>query len=209
MIEKTEILVFDLYDTLIEINRNNHFFYQLYKLSNDGFGITIDKYKSLLLKTPLEEIFNLLAEEFEDLFYKNKLQLDDELNSVRLFDDSLAILEKIRENYVLCLISNLATPYKEPFFNLGLDKYFEKVIFSCDIGLIKPEVEIFKIVETYTHKRGKQIMMIGDSEKSDIEGARQMSWRYVKVSRKRSLKSKHEIKDLYSLLNKITTYDKS
>ncbi len=208
MTEKTEVLVFDLFNTLIEIKDNRHFFSRLYGLSNNGFNVSTNEYRNLLLNTPIEGVFNVLPDEFEIFFNENISSLEAELNSTRLFEDSISVLEKLREQYTIILISNIASPYKKTFYDLGLDTYFEKVIFSCDVGLIKPEIQIFRIAENYSGKSGKQIMMIGDSEKSDINGAKKMNWKHVKISRKEMKKSKYTIVNLYSLNDEIATYDK-
>ena len=56
-------------------------------------------------------------------------------------------------------------------FNLGIDKYFDKIFFSCDIGYRKPQSEAFEMVIKHSGLQPKQLLMIGDSQRSDYEGA--------------------------------------
>ncbi|MEN7547293.1 HAD family hydrolase [Rapidithrix thailandica] len=196
MDRQTEIIVFDLYDTLIEITQNKHFFYQLYQRSYNGFDLSVKAYKNLLLKKSLDEVCNELPSEFEELFFETKAALSEELQSVRLFEETLEVLEKLKSSYRLFLISNLASPYIEPYYTLKLDQYFEKAIFSCQVGFVKPEKQIFEHVQNVSGKKGKQILMVGDSEWSDMDGARKLQWEHRKVSRNQKPESHYEIKNL-------------
>lgn len=198
---KTEVIVFDLYNTLVKIEKNKHFFHFLYRISNQGFDLSTKAYKDLLLTKPLHEVIDLLPKDFESLLDTCKDKLEEELNSIFLFKNVKFVLEQLAQDYRVFLISNLASPYKKPFFDLGLDKYFENYIFSCDVGLVKPQKEIFQIIENNSGQKGSQILMIGDSEKSDIAGAKSMNWNYLKVCRNQSIKSNYEINDLSEIFS--------
>lgn len=192
-----KIIVFDLYNTLIKIEKNHHFFLHLYKLSKDGFGLSIKVYKELLLTQSLDRIIETLPTNFENLLREKQELLEKELQSTILFEGTKSILEKLAEKYSLFLISNLASPYKKPFFDLGLVQYFEEVIFSCEVGLIKPQIEIFQIIEEKTKE--KEILMIGDSEKDDIAGAKAMNWHYLRIDRSQENPEPYVIADLSEL----------
>ncbi len=53
----------------------------------------------------------------------------------------------------------------------GLDKYFNKIFISDEIGYRKPQKELFDYVLKDINKNKEDCIMIGDSEKSDIRGA--------------------------------------
>lgn len=53
----------------------------------------------------------------------------------------------------------------------GLDKYFNKIFISDEIGYRKPQKELFDYVLKDINKNKEDCIMIGDSEKSDIKGA--------------------------------------
>lgn len=48
--------------------------------------------------------------------------------------------------------------------------------------------------------------MVGDSFKSDIVGAKNMKWNYLKINRYTSISNKYEIKDLNGIRKHITTH---
>ena len=69
------------------------------------------------------------------------------------------------------MLSNISTPYKECLYNLEIDRYFKKVFFSCDIGYRKPDPNSFKSVIDYSGLHPNQLIMVGDSQISDCNGA--------------------------------------
>ena len=69
------------------------------------------------------------------------------------------------------MLSNLATPYKQPFYDLQLSGYFEKVFFSCDEGDKKPNASFYQKVVDYSKLDKSEIVMIGDNIVSDYKGA--------------------------------------
>ncbi|MBW1295139.1 HAD family hydrolase [Aquimarina litoralis] len=189
-------IVFDLYNTLIEIQKSNHFFLQLFKSSKNGFGMDITTYSQCVMKNDLDTLKTTFPKEFSMLYTQNSLYLKQELNSVTVYKETIRVLEDLKKHYTLFLISNLASPYKQPFFSNNLHPYFEKVIFSCDFGFLKPNKEIFKEIEKVSGNKPSEILMVGDSLKSDILGAKNMKWNYLKINRQTSLLEKYEIKDL-------------
>ena len=68
------------------------------------------------------------------------------------------------------MISNLATPYKKPFYTLGLSKYFDVEIFSCDCGLKKPDEAIYRLALKQLDSVPEKTLMIGDTYKADVIG---------------------------------------
>ncbi|KXX66929.1 HAD family hydrolase [Flammeovirga sp. SJP92] len=189
-------IVFDLYNTLIEIKKSNHFFLKLFKSSQDGFGLDASSYLQLVMKNDLNKLRTLLPLEFSNLYDERLNDLTNELESVIIYTEVIDVLRDLKQNFRIFLISNLASPYKEPVFNNNLDHYFEKMIFSCDYGYLKPNDKIFKEIEKITNNEPSEILMIGDSFKSDIIGARNMKWNYLKINRTTPISKGYEIQDL-------------
>lgn len=196
-------IVFDLYNTLIETGHSRNFFKELYQKSEDGFGMDYATYRTALLRKPIEQILDQFPSIFANLYYSEQAELEAQLKSVRLFPETIAVLQQLSKQYQLFLISNAASPYKRPFFKLQLEAYFEKIIFSCDCGFVKPERAIFKLIEQQSGNSGQQILMIGDSKKADIGGAKRMKWQYLRIDRKKQNLSKQEIRHLDAILTSI------
>ncbi len=200
---KIKTIVFDLYNTLIEIKKSNHFFLKLFKTSQDGFGMGSSSYLQLVMKNDVEELKSILPSEFSSLYNERISDLTKELDSIIVYPEVLDVLRDLKQDFRIFLISNLASPYKKPVFSNNLDQYFEKMIFSCDYRFLKPDNEIFKEIEKITEDKPNEILMIGDSLKSDIIGAKNMGWNYLKINRNAPISKDYEIKDLNEIKKQI------
>ncbi|MEH0154457.1 HAD family hydrolase [Limibacter armeniacum] len=205
---KVNTIVFDLYNTLIKIKEPRHFFLNLFNKSENGFDLDLASYTRLLMTKDLREVVESLPSEFEELYNRYLIDLEDELKSVVVFDEVPFVLNELRPEFQLCLISNLASPYKKPFFDNGLEQYFDKVIFSSDYGFLKPERTIFKKLEDLTGNKADEVLMVGDSLKSDVEGAKKMGWHYLRVKRTGIVENRSEIKDLSAVIKHISKTEK-
>lgn len=201
---QVKVIVFDLYNTLIETGHSQNFFKDIYKRSEDGFGLTFGAYHELLLTRNLEALFKILPKEFSQLCENYKAELDQQMATVSLYPETKAVLEELSRHYELYLISNAASPYKTNFFALGLEVYFKAYIFSCDVACLKPDPAIFKIVEERSGCRGDEILMVGDSKIADIRGAKRRKWQSLRVDRKKRNLSKGEISHLRALFNRLS-----
>ncbi|WP_299105682.1 HAD family hydrolase [uncultured Tenacibaculum sp.] len=196
-------IVFDLYNTLIEIKEPRHFFLKLFKKSKDGFDLELSSYLRLVMTKNTEQLISVLPDEFKELYEENKDILKEELSSVVVYEEVYDVLNKLKEDFNIFLISNLATPYKEPFFEKELNKYFQEVIFSCDYGSIKPEKRIFKEIEKITGSNPNEILIIGDSLKSDICIPKKLGWSFIRVKRNGEIKESFDVVNLKDVINRV------
>lgn len=103
---------------------------------------------------------------------KYEYQIREENIHTDVFDDTYQVLETLSKKYQLYLLSNIATPYKECFYDLNLDNWIKEPVFSCDIGFRKPQIEAFQYVLDLAKVKPMEAVMIGDSQHSDYEGAK-------------------------------------
>jgi putative hydrolase of the HAD superfamily len=172
---ETKAIIFDLYDTLIYCPRESkkkpykRFFSDI-GLTKQEMGQWVDRIMTNNFET-FEDIKNTINPEMDlDLTsYQNDLQ--DEIMSTRLFDDTLKTLERLKAKYRIFCLSNLATPYKTCYFELGLNDLIEKPFFSCDLGDRKPNTSFFNMVVEYAQLGPKEFIMIGDNPQHDYQGA--------------------------------------
>lgn len=191
-----KVIVFDLYNTLVKIHNNQHFFAKIYRDSKDGFGLSLTDFTSLLMENEVEDVFHQLSPDFKNHYDQNIQILEDELPSIEVFEETIEVLEELKKDHQLYLISNLASPYKGAVTQLKLDRYFSQLIYSCDVGFQKPNPAIFKLVEKHSGFSKNEILMVGDSFKSDVQGAQQMGWKYLRINRKSDNTREKEIKSL-------------
>lgn len=171
--QTTKAIILDLYGTLLYSEYKARPYLNLFKnigLTKEEMNYWADR---VMTKNYgyLQEVANEVRP--DQFVYTTQFEHDiqKEIESTHLFDDTIQVLETLSKKYKLYLLSNIATPYKECVFNLGIDKYFDKLFFSCDIGYRKPQPEAFEMVIKHSGLQPKQLLMIGDSQRSDYEGA--------------------------------------
>lgn len=91
----------------------------------------------------------------------------------KLVPHAMELLDHLAPNYKLYILSNgfQEVQYKK-MKNSGLDRYFEKVLLSDDIGYNKPHQKIYEYALKTTNSRKEESIMIGDNFDTDITGAR-------------------------------------
>ena len=82
------------------------------------------------------------------------------------------VLERLAERYKVALISN--TMSDQPRLQLeetGLDKHFELIVCSRDLGIRKPNPKIFEYVLERLGVEPAKAVHVGDSVEADMDGA--------------------------------------
>ena len=81
------------------------------------------------------------------------------------------------------LISNTQRPLDEFAAHFALDHIFSAAISSAELGYLKPHPAIFEAALAAVGEPAASAVMVGDSVKADIEGARRIGMRAVLVRR--------------------------
>ncbi len=105
---------------------------------------------------------------------------------IRCYPEVPAVLERLRESTVrMHLISNVASPYRRPFYRLGLDRYFSRPVFSCEVGCVKPEPQIYDLVFDRAEAVAPEtVLMIGDHSVCDVRRPRSLGWQALLLDRR-------------------------
>ena len=178
-------IVFDLYHTLVHITAKVDPYRRFLRALDFSHG-QIERERRRLMTEPMGSkaaMSQLFAPDRAVPDYDLDHDLLVELNSTRLYADTRPTLATLQERFPLFLLSNITTHYKAPFFRLGLEPSFRQVFFSCDLGHIKPEAELFAEVEKATGFGPQELLMVGDSPKSDFFGARDAGWQSLLLDR--------------------------
>jgi len=100
-----------------------------------------------------------------------------------LFPDVIPTLEWLRERgHRLAAVTNRG--FSGPRFHqevceLGLTDFFEVTVISCDIGFMKPHPRIFEYALEHLGIEPKEAVMVGDSLRADVEGAKTLGIKAV------------------------------
>lgn len=98
-------------------------------------------------------------------------------NSNRLYSDTLPILEFLKNDYYLILITNLKEDKRKLIENLGLKKYFNQIIIS------KKNKELIADIMIKNQNKKSEYLIIGNDEKDEIELARKLKLKYLLIDR--------------------------
>lgn len=103
-----------------------------------------------------------------------------------LYEDSWIVIEKLKKNYKLGLISNIYEQTKKNFIEKfgNFLKNFNIVIFSSEVGIIKPDPEIFYLALNNLNVKPEEVIMIGDKAHRDIEPALKIGMQARLIDRK-------------------------
>lgn len=179
-------VIFDLYGTLIYLADETSPYLRLFL----DLGLDREK-KANAKKKAMTENFNDLTELVNLIAPYSKIDLHPyeeairkEAASARLYPETKAVLEELRQRGVnIGLVSNVATPYKKAFFDLGLDPYFNQKLFSCDIGLRKPDPKIFRKIIQDMGIDPSLALMIGDKLPGDVDAPKSIGMRAIYLDR--------------------------
>lgn len=124
-----------------------------------------------------------------------------EVDSTTVYPELFEVLDRLtRYGFPLALISNLATPYREPVDRLGLTPYFQVRAFSDEIGMLKPDPRVFHGVAERLNCLPENVIMVGDSLGSDFNGALTAGMQALLVDRKGKHRRDPFVTDLRGLL---------
>jgi HAD superfamily hydrolase (TIGR01509 family) len=120
---------------------------------------------------------------------EQQVVLGKQLATFVLRDGTLETLDALRAKGVrLALLSNLASPYQEPIRRLGLEAKVDVAVYSCDVGLAKPDPAIFRLTLARLGVADPaRALMVGDREDLDAQGAEGAGLRALTFGRKRPL----------------------
>ena len=112
-----------------------------------------------------ENILKLISYDISEFIYKD-------YSIYRLYPDVLEILSFLREKGVrIGMITNAHSTIREIIKKLGIVNYFDYITISCEVGLSKPNPEIFKYTFKKMGLKTKDILFIGDSYHTDVVGS--------------------------------------
>ncbi len=107
------------------------------------------------------EVDDALAARLNSLYLKHRFE------DIELYPDAIPALDLLAPRYRLGLLSN-GNSYPE---RCGLQGYFSFVVFSQDVGHQKPDRRIFQVACDRAGCRPRELLHVGDSLESDVQGA--------------------------------------
>lgn len=127
-------------------------------------GTTRSLIRSLFETEPTEE---QLAELLE-------VRFNVMVSAVQFDPDVHGLLERLSQRFKLGLISNYpcSRSITHSLAQHGLDRWFETVVVSADVGHVKPHPKLFELAVNSMGVRREATLYIGDNWLGDIQGAK-------------------------------------
>lgn len=150
----------------VPINQACWKLYQYDKITHDELRYNRLKYSFDAIEYSIsDDQIAIIAQDYIDLLPDNN----------HLFDGAFEILDYLKENYQLHIITNgFADVQDRKIKNSQLDSYFVSVTNSETAGVKKPNLLIFEHALRVANANKTQSVMIGDSLDADVEGALQI-----------------------------------
>jgi putative hydrolase of the HAD superfamily len=101
----------------------------------------------------------------------------------RIPDDNVRLIDKLRRHGVrTALVSNADAMEVAAYGSSPLAGRFDAEVFSCEVGLVKPEAEIYLQALRAIGLDASECIFVGDGGSNELEGARSVGLRTVFVS---------------------------
>ena len=132
--------------------------------------------------------------------------------TLRLFDDAQKAIDVLKLRFRLGLITNGASDTQRSRLRLlGIEKTFDAVIISGEVGVAKPDASVFALALQKLGVGKENVWHVGDSLKTDVAGAVGAGLTAVWLNRTGVLRKEddpkpdHEIRSLSELARLLST----
>lgn len=191
--EKLDICLSDFLEKYVPINNNYWKLYRENKISKEALrtGRLKDCFKDMKMNVPALVIENLSHNYIKFLPNYNNL-----------LEDALEVLEYLRPNYKLHIITNgFEEVQQAKLLNSKISNYFTTVTTSEEAGVKKPHKDIFYKALQKSEALPENSLMVGDNYEADIHGAFEVGMQtiffdYYQLKEERELPGIQKLKEL-------------
>lgn len=166
------VIIFDAFGTLVKIGESRSPYRKLMQWLKASGRKPSEHDAKIIMSNPLDiaQLAKLFGAEVPEQHLKEiNHDLEFELNTIELYDDTVPTLQILKEKgFKLALCSNLALPYGEQLRKL-LPDFFDIVAFSYEVGAIKPEPQIYDVIQAHFVCEFSEMLFIGDHPILDVE----------------------------------------
>lgn len=211
---QVKAVLFDLFDTLLLLEEDEAYYEPSLRrlhefLVENGVRDSFEDFRHAYFEVR-NELYTEIAESLEDPHFNVRVSrvlqrlgynfsvsdpvvvrgtevfADEFMRHVGLDNDALYVLQKLRGNYKLGLVSNFAIP--ECVWKLldrfGLREFFSVVLISAEINKRKPSPEIFERGLKMLGIDASETVVVGDSPGLDVKGAKNAGIRAILIERR-------------------------
>ena len=197
-------IIFDLYGTLIHFTHDTRPFTQLLNANPQARRKQFIRLAFTWQCNSLQDFANKAYLNVPDNIDELEIQLQQSIDGVELYPDVMDTLGRLQRRHIkTAVISNLASPYRQPVYTHALDNYIDEIIFSCECGLAKPDPAIYHLALEKLAVPAKNVLMIGDSRKCDVDGPKQVGIQSLLLLRNQHIEAQpNEIHSLTEIIDR-------
>lgn len=105
---------------------------------------------------------------------------------VHFFDGVPEMLAELRQRgYKTCLISNCNYLTPEVVTRMGLPEMLDDIVLSCQVGMVKPEKQIYQLAAARLELPVQDCLFTGDGGDGELDGARSAGCKVALVAQER------------------------
>lgn len=156
--------------------------------STQGWAALVDDtFRGLLPSPPSQTFFPALYQRFA------------EPGAWHVYPDVLPTLQALGQvGLSLAIVSNWDARLRPLLRDLQLDRFFQVIVVSCEIGSTKPQRPIFDHLLSHLRLPANAVLHVGDHPEADLAGARNAGLRALLIDRQNP-PSSHRLRRLTDL----------
>jgi len=178
-----DAVCFDAFGTLVEITDKRRPYVRLFRALPKDARTDL---KQRLMREPLDLMAwcGQVNVEVPEVVLSNVfVDIEAEVDSIRLYEWVSEFWRKLRQRGLMVgICSNLAAPYGASLLQVLPGKP-DTVVFSYEVGLQKPEPEIYQYVSQKMALPAGRILFVGDSTGNDVNGPKAVGMKAMLVNR--------------------------
>lgn len=195
IIARKEAILFDLFHTLVSVRASGG------PSTHDILGVSRDDWHEQLMEKTMDRLTGKMREP-EAIIRKMARDINPDipddtikkaaLNRVSKFAQALInvpaettdVLKKLKQwGKKIALVSNAEFSEITAWQDSPLAPFFDGVIFSCDVGAVKPEKKIYELAMEKLGEKPENCVFVGDGGSNELMGARDMGITTIMITR--------------------------
>jgi len=188
-----KVLIFDLFHTLTDLESK----WASLPTTSEFLQVDTKKWNELLHYKTRDRLCGIEKDEFK-IIANMARKLNPNISDRKIFEAvnlrkerfrqslikipeiNISVLKKLKsENYKLVLISNADVMEKAGWNDSPLLGIFDVEIFSCDVGFMKPEKEIYELACRLINSKTEECIFIGDGGSDELRGAQNVGMKTI------------------------------
>jgi putative hydrolase of the HAD superfamily len=140
-----------------------------------------------------DQVAPSLSELDRDNFFEVAYEHFAEAGVWKIYPEVLEVLKQLRPRFELAVISNFDGRLRLILQNLGIPEYFAHVFISSELGVDKPDPEIFRRALKLIDLKPNEVLHVGDDPERDWKAAKEAGLLVFQLDR-----PKNSLRDLLS-----------